>query len=230
VGFMKGGFTLGRTRPVPSMLGWIVPLLSIGLLLLLLFKPVFFDGGPVFFSARGPGAMHAPLLISLGAGLAVGFLAQRTRFCTVGAFRDVFLMGDTHLLGGVAAMLASAFLVKLGLGLVHFGAAGQPLAHSDPVWNFAGMVLSGLAFALAGGCPGRQVILSGEGDGDAGVFVLGAIAGAAFSHNFALAAVPDKVVDGAVQVGGLAAAGKVSVIAGLVACACIGVLMREKDG
>ena len=46
---------------------------------------------------------------------------------------------------------------------------------------------SGLAFTLAGGCPGRQLFLSGEGDADAGVFVLGMITGAAFAHNFNLA-------------------------------------------
>ena len=46
------------------------------------------------------------------------------------------------------------------------------------IWNFLGMALSGLAFALAGGCPGRQLFLSGEGDGDAGVFVLGMVTGA----------------------------------------------------
>jgi hypothetical protein len=37
------------------------------------------------------------------------------------------------------------------------------------------MFLAGLAFCLAGGCPGRQLILSGEGDADAGVFVMGMI-------------------------------------------------------
>ena len=49
------------------------------------------------------------------------------------------------------------------------------------------MMLSGMAFALAGGCPGRQLTLSSEGDSDAGVFIFGMIVGAAFAHNFALA-------------------------------------------
>lgn len=42
------------------------------------------------------------------------------------------------------------------------------------------------AFALAGGCPGRQLFLAGEGDADAGIFVLEMIVGAAVSHNFSL--------------------------------------------
>ena len=41
------------------------------------------------------------------------------------------------------------------------------------------MVLAGLAFALAGGCPGRQLFLAGEGDGDSAIFVLGMVSGAA---------------------------------------------------
>jgi hypothetical protein len=79
------------------------------------------------------------------------------------------------------------------------------------------MALSGLAFALAGGCPGRQLILSGEGDMDAGVFVLGMIAGAAFAHNFALASSPK----------GPGTFGPAAVIIGLVFCLVIGFTMRE---
>jgi len=40
------------------------------------------DTGALFFSESGPGSQHAFWLISLGAGLVIGFLAQRTRFCT----------------------------------------------------------------------------------------------------------------------------------------------------
>ena len=40
---------------------------------------------------------------------------------------------------------------------------------------------------LLGGCPLRQLILSGEGNGDSAVAVFGMIAGAAISHNFGLA-------------------------------------------
>jgi uncharacterized membrane protein YedE/YeeE len=42
------------------------------------------------------------------------------------------------------------------------------------------MLLAGLAYALAGGCPGRQLFLSGEGDADSAIFVLGMISGALF--------------------------------------------------
>ena len=226
VQFLKAGYNLGRSYKTYPVVGWIMPIIMIGLLLLRIFRPQFSEGGPIFFSEKGPGSLYAPLLISLGAGLVIGFLAQRTRFCTMGSIRDVILMGDNHLISGVGALLVVAFVTNLLLGQVSFGFFGQPVAHSSHLWNFLGMVLAGLAFALAGGCPGRQLFLSGEGDGDAGVFVLGMITGAAFAHNFALAGKPDSVANG--TVGGISPYGMAAVILGLVVCLVIGFTMREK--
>jgi uncharacterized protein len=128
--------------------------------------------------------------MSLIVGLGIGFLAQRSRFCTMGAIRDTVLFGQTHLLSGFISLVVFAFLTNLLFGQFRPGFAGQPVAHTMHLWNFAGMALAGLAFALAGGCPGRQLFLSGEGDGDAAVFVLGMIVGAGFAHNFGLASSP----------------------------------------
>jgi YedE family putative selenium metabolism protein len=226
VGFLKAGYSLGRTQRAPAAAGWIMPLLMLGLLALLLFRPQFSPDGPIFFSTSGPGSLHAPLFASLAAGLAIGFLAQRTRFCTMGAIRDVILMGDTHLASGIGALVVTAVITNLLFGQVRIGFAGQPVAHSSHLWNVAGMVLAGLAFALAGACPGRQLFLAGEGDGDAAIFVLGMITGASISHNFSLASTPDRVMEGVVQVGGLSGAGMVAVILGLLVCLAIGFGMR----
>ena len=111
-------------------------------------------------------------------GLGIGFIAQRSRFCTMGAIRDTVLFGQTHLLSGFISLVVFAFLTNLIMGQFKAGFVGQPVAHTMHIWNFGGMTLAGLAFALAGGCPGRQLFLSGEGDGDAAVFVLGMIVGA----------------------------------------------------
>ena len=226
VQFLKAGYNLGRSNKTYTAVGWIMPLIMIGLLLLRIFRPQFSEGGPIFFSEKGPGSLYAPLVVSLVVGLIIGFLAQRTRFCTMGSVRDVILMRDTHLISGVGALLVVAFITNLILGQVNFGFFGQPVAHSSHLWNFLGMALAGLAFALAGGCPGRQLFLSGEGDGDAGIFVLGMIVGAGFSHNFALAGTPDSVANA--TVGGLSPYGMAAVILGLVVCLIIGFTMREK--
>ncbi|MCI0515302.1 YedE-related selenium metabolism membrane protein, partial [candidate division KSB1 bacterium] len=228
VQFLKSGFNLGRTQKTYPAVGWILPVIMIGLLLLLIFRVQFSENGAIFFSAAGPGSMHAPLLISLGAGLIIGFLAQRTRFCTMGALRDVILMRDTHLLSGVVALLVLALGMNLILGQTKLGFAAQPVAHSSHLWNFLGMSLAGIAFALAGGCPGRQLFLAGEGDGDSAIFVFGMISGAAFAHNFSLAGGPDKIVEGILQVGGLTTGGMVAVVLGLIVCLTFGFTMREK--
>ena len=69
----------------------------------------------------------------------------------------------------------------------HLGTAEQPVAHTDGLWNFLGMLLVGFACVLLGGCPLRQLILAGEGNSDSAITVLGLLAGAAFCHNFGLA-------------------------------------------
>ena len=216
--FLKKGFSLGRSYSQAKAGGWIMPGLMVGLLLLLLFQVSFTPGGPIFFSAKGPGSMHAPLLVSLIAGLIIGALAQRSRFCTMGALRDVMLTKDFHLISGVFALLVFAFAANLILGQFKVGFEGQPVAHTNHLWNFLGMSLSGLAFALAGGCPGRQLFLSGEGDADAGVFVLGMITGAAVSHNFAMASSPK----------GVASFGPIAVIIGIAFCLIVGFTMIQR--
>ncbi len=229
VQFLKNGYNLGRSRPTHAAVGWVMPVVMIGLLLLAIFTPSFSDGGPIFSSTKGPGSLHAPLIVSLIVGLVIGVLAQRTRFCTMGSIRDVILIQDTHLISGVGALLVATFVTNLILNQFQLGFVGQPVSHSNHLWNFLGMVLAGLAFALAGGCPGRQLFLSGEGDGDAAVLVIGMIVGAGFAHNFGLAGSPDKMTQGVLQtVGGPSPFGMWAVAIGLVVCIVIGLTMREK--
>jgi YedE family putative selenium metabolism protein len=219
--FLKNGYNLGRTQSTHTTVGWMLPLIMLGFLVLMLIFPQVegqAQSGVLFYSVKGPGAMHAPLIIALIVGLGIGFLAQRSRFCTMGAIRDVVLFGQTHLLTGFLSLVVFAFLTNLALGQFHPGFTGQPVAHTMHVWNFAGMMLAGLAFALAGGCPGRQLFLSGEGDGDAAVFVMGMIVGAGFAHNFGLASSPK----------GVGPHGIAAVVVGLAVCLFIGFTMRKK--
>jgi len=137
----------------------------------------------------------------------------------MGAIRDAILFGQTHLLSGFISLVVFAFLTNLILGQFKMGFTAQPVAHTQHIWNFAGMTLAGLAFALAGGCPGRQLFLAGEGDGDAAIFVLGMIVGAGFAHNFGLAS----------SVDGVGPHGISAVIIGLLVCLFIGFTMRRKS-
>ena len=220
--FLKKGYNLGRTQATHAAVGWMLPLIMVGFLVLMLVFPQSegqAQSGVLFYSLKGPGAMHATLLLALGVGLAIGFLAQRSRFCTMGAIRDTVLFGQTHLLSGFIALVVFAFVTNLILGQFKPGFTGQPVAHTMHIWNFAGMTLAGLAFALAGGCPGRQLFLAGEGDGDAAVFVMGMIVGAGFAHNFGLASSPK----------GVGPHGIAAVFIGLLVCLFIGFTMRKKS-
>ncbi len=219
--FLRSGYTLGRSEKSRPATGLVLPLIMLGLLILAIIFPVL-EGQPkngiIFSSIKGPGSMHAPLFISLAVGLGIGFLAQRSRFCTMGAIRDLILFRQVHLFSGILALLIAALIANLVLGQFHPGFMGQPVAHTQHVWNFLGMALAGLAFALAGGCPGRQLFLAGEGDGDAAVFVVGMIVGAGLAHNFGLASSPQ----------GIGPHGMAALVTGFAACLFIGFTMREK--
>lgn len=215
--FLKKGYTLKRSYKMPKLEGAVYPAFQIVMLILLVAAPAF-----IHFTEPegGPGAKHAAILISMAAGVIVGIVAQRTRLCMVGGIRDAVLFGEYKLLFGFVAILISALVMNLILGAVTGtafftpGFAGQPIAHTDGLWNALGMYLAGFACILLGGCPMRQLILSGEGNTDSVVTVLGLMAGAAFAHNFGLASSAD----------GPTANGKIAVVIGIVAVAVIAVV------
>ena len=195
--FLKKGYTLKRSYKMPKLEGSIYPAFQIVMLLL------------------------------LAAGIIVGILAQRTRLCMVGGIRDAVLFKEYKLLFGFAAILVTALVMNLILGAVtgtsYFnpGFAGQPIAHTDGLWNALGMYLAGFGCILLGGCPLRQLILAGEGNTDSAVTVLGLMAGAAFAHNFGLASSGE----------GPTANGKIAVIIGIVVVAVIAAVnsMRKEE-
>lgn len=182
--FLKKGYTLDRNHGQNKVSGLIMPAFAVFLLLMLLVAPAF-----IAFSTEGPGSMHAPVFISLGAGLVVGFILQRTRLCSAAAFRDLMLIKNAHFLWGIVGMFGAALIANLAIGgSFNLGFTEQPVAHNMHLWNFLGMFLVGLTAILVGGCPIRQTILSGEGDADAALMIFGLMIGAAFAHNFGLAA------------------------------------------
>ena len=201
--------------------GALFPVIAVCLLLLYLIFPQIPDqpqSGPLFYSVKGPGSQHAPFIASLGLAFIIGIFAQRSRFCTMGAFRDLFLFRYTHLFLGLAAMFAAAFIANALTGGLKFGFEGQPVAHSDFLWNYLGMVTAGLAFALAGGCPGRQLFMAGEGDSDAGIFALGMLVGAAMAHNLGTASSGT----------GIGVYGMQATILGFAVCLIIGFVHSKK--
>ena len=222
--FLKKGYSLKRSYTLPKVEGWLFPAIQIVLLILLV-------GGGTFafirYSESGPGSMHAAIAISLIAGLIVGAICQKTRLCMVGGIRDIILFKDAKLIWGFVAILVGCLVTNLILnavtGATYFklGFAEQPVAHTDWLWNILGMFLVGFASVLLGGCPLRQVIMTGEGNADAVSTVLGLAVGAAFCHNFGLAS----------SAAGPTTNGMVAVIIGIVVCAgiaCLNTFGKEK--
>ncbi len=182
VQFLNKGFNLKRNYKMPAIEGYVFPTVTVGLLALLITSPSF-----IFFSEKGPGSMAAPIIISLIAGLVVGGIAQRTRMCMVGGIRDMILFKDNYLLLGFASIFVFSLIANVAFGFFKLGFAEQPVAHNDGLWNFLGMALAGWGSVLLGGCPLRQLILSGEGNTDSVVTVMGLLVGAGIVHNFGLA-------------------------------------------
>lgn len=219
--FLKRGYSLKRTYTQTKLDGVIFPVIQVVVFILLVAAPAF-----IFFTEAGggPGAKHAAVAISLIAGLIVGALAQRTRLCMVGGIRDIVLFREPKLLMGFGAILVSALVCNLilnGVGeatFFHLGFKGQPIAHTDGLWNCLGMLLVGFSCVLLGGCPLRQLVMSGEGNSDSAVTVLGLIVGAAFCHNFGLASSAD----------GPTAAGKIAVLLGIAVVLVIACLNTFK--
>ena len=181
--FLKRGYSLRRTYKQGQGEGIFLPLAQIALLILVVAAPAF-----IFFTAEGPGAKHAAIIISLAGGLIVGALAQYTRLCMVGGFRDMILFREPKLLIGFCMIFVTALIGNLALGKFNLGFVEQPVAHNDALWNFLGMLLAGFGCCLLGGCPLRQMVMAGEGNTDSAITYLGLLVGAAFCHNFGLAA------------------------------------------
>jgi len=241
--FLKKGFTLGRATKMPAAAGLIIPIFALALFVLLAIK-----SGVLAFTLTptAPGAQHVNIWLGLGIGLVVGFIVQRTRFCSIGGWRDLFLAKDFYLFSGLMAFLVGVLATNYIVGnfatggllgsphgdiLYHWGFTKQPIAlpytditngataFSQYLWTFLGFSLVGLAATQMGGCPLRNTVLAGEGDTDAGISILGYIAGGAIAVNFLVASSGT----------GLGKYGPWAVVAGLVFCLGIGFMMREKE-
>lgn len=210
--FLKKGFSLGRAYETNSLSGAVLPVLLAALLV------IGVATGAYAASTEGPGSKHAPLLLALVVALVIGALAQKSRMCFAGSIRDVILMKNFDLLSIIAALFAVMTIYNIATGNFHLSFSGQPIAHSQHLWNILGMYVVGFAAVLAGGCPLRQLILAGQGSSDSAVTFLGMLLGAAFAHNFNLvgsAAKAATATDAAVP-GGPAMPGKIAVIVCIV--------------
>lgn len=183
--FKSKGYKAEESVAVSKTLGILPVVFSVILLLALVFG-LKTGNGALFTSIKGPASQHATIAVSLIAGVLVGVLMHKSKFCSVGAFSRAF-RGDFSMFWGVISIIVFASITNLALGQYKFGFESQPIAHNDFIWNFLGMVLAGLCFSLSEGCPGKHLVQMGTGNLGSVIFVIGMMAGAGFAHNFLLA-------------------------------------------
>ncbi|MFZ5942727.1 MAG: YeeE/YedE thiosulfate transporter family protein [Bacillota bacterium] len=99
-------------------------------------------------------------------GTAFGFVAERSRFCFVAAFRDPIIAGSTSLL---RAMIISLAIMTVFIPLIQYhtlmnGASIIP-GQIDPVGlnKVIGGVIFGIGMVIASGCASGTLIRIGEG-------------------------------------------------------------------
>ncbi|NRA94652.1 MAG: YedE-related selenium metabolism membrane protein [Planctomycetes bacterium] len=197
--FERRGYNVGKTAPVPMAVGLVGPV-TIAVVAGLWCMDWLTGPGPG--SAAPP--PHAPWMLSLAAAGVAGAILSATGFCAISACRQVW-GGPKRamLLAAVCLVVAYAIVAGSGGNLV-FAFDGQPAAHTDHAWNALAMILVGLTGAFAGGCPVRQIVMTGEGNGDAFVTVAGLCVGGALAHTLGLASSGAGTTDGgryAVMVG-----------------------------
>lgn len=136
-------------------------------------------------------AVVAVPIVTIILGILIGWLGQRSGFCSIGGFRDFFMFRHTRLLNGYLALIVGAFIGYLVFWLItpaafeHFfwlltsgftAVPGAP-AGLSPVAYVILAVIGGIAVGIIGvilgGCPLRQCVMTSEGNVKSLFFVVG---------------------------------------------------------
>lgn len=219
--FLNKGFTLKRTYELPKLEGYIAPVSSAVLLILILLPMVIPAAAILFSSTAGPGSMHAPIWASLLGGAIVGVIGQILRICFISGVRDSIMFKQFHMLYTFVMIIVTVMIVNAATGNLKFSFSGQPVAHQEFIWNILGLFVVGLGSVFLGGCPFRQLVLAGSGNSDSSIAVLGMIAGGALAHTLKLASAADVA---ATETTAAVAGG--ATVNGMIACViCIVILL-----
>jgi uncharacterized protein len=136
-------------------------------------------------------------LAMLVMGVIVGYLGQRSRFCTISGIRDFFLVKDSYRLKGLIGIIVGGMI---GLVIVNKLGGNIPSFTKSGTWQFMPLLKGGLnvvptilvplsaigAFfmayfsVMAEGCPFRQHVMAGEGRLSGILYLAGLVSGVVF--------------------------------------------------
>ena len=137
-----------------------------------------------------------PAIDTLVIGLLIGYMGQRSTFCTISGIRDLVLRRNSYRFRGLIGIIiggAIGFTVfKFIGGSIEF--LGTTVADNIPNFPLGMDIVSpglliatiigglGLGFwsVMAEGCPFRQHVMAGEGRGGAMFYLLGFYVGIAY--------------------------------------------------
>lgn len=134
---------------------------------------------------------------SLIVGIVVGYLGQRSRFCTISGIRDFYLVKDPYRLKGLIGIFVGA---AVGFTLVNLLGGNLQSFNRPGGWQTMPMLIDGLdvqpliliplsaigAFGMAyfsvmaEGCPFRQHVMAGEGRLSGILYIVGLTVGVIF--------------------------------------------------
>ncbi len=144
----------------------------------------------------GEAAIFFVPLVTLLLGILIGYLAQRSGYCSIGGFRDYFLFRHTRLLSGYLSLIVASFAgyllfwlftpdamehffwaLKSGVATPVPGAPGGLDTTAYLMFSIVPGFFIGLIAVFTGGCPIRQTVMASEGNYKAAWFFVGMCVG-----------------------------------------------------
>jgi uncharacterized membrane protein YedE/YeeE len=120
-----------------------------------------------------------PMVATLVVGVLIGYMGQRSRFCTTSGIRDFFMLRDTFRLKGLFGIIAGGAIGYTAFGLLGGDIPDFPLgmANVDSTGILIASIVGGLGlgfFSVFGeGCPFRQHVMAAEGREGAMFYLVG---------------------------------------------------------
>jgi len=127
-------------------------------------------------------------VVTLVIGLILGYMGQRSRFCTISGIRDFYLVRDAYRFKGLIGIIIGGIIGFSIFNLLGGEFPDFPLLSSginvEPLLLIPIMIFGafGMAFfsTMAEGCPFRQHIMFGEGRMSGILYIVGLVIGIIF--------------------------------------------------
>ncbi len=127
-------------------------------------------------------------LVTLIFGVIVGYMGQRSRFCTISGIRDYYMIQDPYRLKGLFGIIIGGIIGFSIVSVAGGTLTGYPLLSEG--FNVKPLILIPLSVigafflaffsVMAEGCPFRQHVMAGEGRLSGMLYIAGLVAGVLF--------------------------------------------------